>query len=143
MTRRSSRRGGILFATLVAGPLFAANTSAASLYLRLPSPIVIRPSELMLVAPVAVLSIIVGCVLAILPNLVGTALLVGLGDKYPEARLPEFWTIAGAAIGIGITAATGAFQSPPLAFGLVATSAACAWICRRAIVWDDRAEANP
>ena len=141
MARNSSAPLGIAVASLTAGPVFAASTSAASLYLRLPCPIVVGPSELMLVAPVAALSIIVGCVLAVLPNLVGTILLAGLGDRYPEARLPEFWAITGAAIGIGIAAATGAFQSPPLAFGLVATSAACAWICRRPIVWDDGAEA--
>lgn len=137
MARKSFAPLGIAVASLTAGPVFAASGSAAALYLRLPCPVAIKPSELMMIAPVGVLSIVVGCVLAVLPNLVGTMLFAGLGDRYPEARLPEFWTIAGALIGVGIAAATGAFQSPPLAFALVTTSAACAWMCRRTIVWDE------
>ncbi|HEX4738329.1 MAG TPA: hypothetical protein VH331_12295 [Allosphingosinicella sp.] len=126
---------GIGLASLAAGPIFLTANAAAWMYLQIPKPIAIGPSDLLLFVGLCIPAAVFGCILSILPNLIGSGLMVAMGDALPAARSPEVWIVAGGLAGLGIAAAMSFAQSPSSGFALVATSAICARICRRSVAW--------
>ena len=132
----SSISAGIVVATFAAGPLFITAAAVGSLCLQSPQSIAVEPSDALWLVFGFFFASAGGCILSIVPNLVGTSLLAWLADRWPTARRPEFWTTVGILAGVGIAIADGPSQSPSAAFAVIVTSAACAWLCRRPIVWD-------
>ncbi|HEX8571118.1 MAG TPA: hypothetical protein VF759_00035 [Allosphingosinicella sp.] len=126
----------IALASLAAGPIFLASTAAASLYLRLPRPVVVEPWQAASFVLMAMPAVIVGFLLSVLPNMIGSRLMVRAGAALPWARAPVAWAASGALMGGGLVGLTGAFSEPAAAFGLIATSACCAAICRLSVCWD-------
>lgn len=95
-------------------------------------------------APIAALliglvSVPVGAVLSILPNVIGTALLAALGARYRPFRHPLFWMLVGAATGATLGLIAGGVG--PLAMGW--TGAVCALLCRWRGRWDDDVRNEP
>lgn len=127
-------RGGAICASAFAGPLFVTAVAAATLYLTLPAPIVIRPFELAGFALLLFPATIVGFVIALLPNLIGSGLLALAARHIAPVRYPPVWMLVGGGLGFGIARLFEA-TSGPVAFGLVITSAVCALICRRSITF--------
>ena len=66
------------------------------------------------------------------------SLLAAFADHVPPARPALVWVLAG-----GLVGASAAYlldmprEAPALAFGIIATSAVCAYICRRRLQWVD------
>lgn len=127
---RTTWIGGALFASTAAGPVFAA-ALAATLLASMPTSF---GSVLTGFGIVFALSIPVGFVLALLPNIAGTALLALSGTTWPPARAPLAWAANGAAFGWLIGAGVGGSL---LAIPMAVTGTACALICRRCVAWPD------
>lgn len=146
MTHPVSRFGGVTLATLTAGPLFVLG-AAISILINDPAAAVPVDIDLdgtsagmMLVGiPVALaLVMISGSILAILPNLIGTAAMIWLGDRHRGTQGPIFWALAGAsafAAPIAALNVTWAQASPDRLVPFVFTGACCALICRGPVSW--------
>ena len=126
----------IVLACIAAGPIFLVSTALAALYFELPRPIVPTPEMAGLFVMMLVPSVVVGFILSILPNWAGSRLLLFAGGLFPAARPWPVWLGGGALLGAVVAAEVGAFGQPPVAFGLVFTSACCAAICRHSAAWD-------
>jgi hypothetical protein len=133
---RYSFSGSIGLASLAAGPIFLVSTALAWAWLQLPRPIVVDPAVAVPAIMFFVPSIIVGFILSIIPNLIGSRLLLFTGGAIPAARARPVWVGAGALFGAAIAVETGAFSEPPVAVGLILTSACCAAICRLSVFWE-------
>lgn len=122
-------------AVLAAGPLFVTSTVLAAMYVQLPRAIDLTPGAVTGFLAALGLSAVFGFLLAIAPNLLGALLMRWLAARFPIAASPLSWTLAGGLTGVGIAAALG-LNDPwdaPIAFGFVATSMACAYICWRRV----------
>lgn len=128
---------GVFAASVVAGPFFALMTTLATLYLRLPRPIVMDPQDIGLAAMIFFPTLLVGFVVGLPINALGGNLMALIGRYVSAARSKRAWVLVGGAIGLGFAVATGMKDSPEAAFGLVATSAICAGFCSRWVEWDD------
>jgi len=133
---KSSLAPGVILACFAAGPLFMVSTALATLYTNLPNPIVVSSSELLGFVAIIAPSIIVGGILALGPTMVGASAMRAFSERYEAARAPIIWTGMGALCGAALALALGAFSDSPAAFGLIATSALCACICRFQLQWD-------
>jgi hypothetical protein len=123
-------------ATLAAGPIFLVSTGITALYLQLPRPVGVDPA---LAAPLLLLfvpAVMIGLVLSIIPNLVGSRLLLFIGRVFPAARGYPVWIGTGALYGTALAFETGVFAAPAVAVGLIVTSACCAGLCRLSAFWD-------
>lgn len=138
MRRKSASNGSVALASLAAGPIFLVSTALAVLYLRLPHPITadVGPRDIALIVLSFIPAIFFGFLLSIIPNLIGSRLLLGAGGAIPATRARPIWIGAGALFGAAIAAETGTFAEPAYAFGLIFTSASCAAICRLSASWD-------
>ena len=128
------RPGVFLLALVSAGPLFVVSSVGAALYLRLPQPLAVSETEVFSMIGVLLLAVLGGAFLALLPIAVGMLFMTTLARRLPLAAEPEIWCLAGAAAGVGLAFACGAWpQSPEAAFALILTSTVCAAICRAAV----------
>jgi hypothetical protein len=146
MTRTTTSFGGVMPASLAAGPLFILG---AGISVPIGDPAAAIPVDIDLGAtsiammltglPVALaLLMVVGGMIAVLPNLIGTAAMTWLGDRNPGAQLPVVWALAGcAAFAVPIAALGEAWgeTSPAHLTPFVFTGACCALICRRGVSW--------
>jgi hypothetical protein len=130
MTRSYSPLGGVAFASLAAGPIFTFSYTLAAFYLRLPDPVAISPGDLLPWFAVLILSVFVGAILAVVPNVIGCSMMAALAETGTAARTPEAWVAAGAAAGTGIAVVFGVDWPSEMFIALVATGAVCAGICR-------------
>lgn len=130
MTRSYSPVRGVALATFAAGPVFVISGTLASLYLRLPDPVVIHASDLLPWLGIIFASVIFGAILAFVPNVLGCALMAALAETTTAARAPEAWVGAGGVSGTGIALAFGLDWPSEGFVALVATGAVCAGICR-------------
>jgi len=92
--------------------------------------------RVILLPALLVVTMILGGMIAALPNLIGTAAMTWLGDRNPGTQLPVFWALAGATAFAAPTAALGgiwAETSPDRLVPFVFTGACCALICRRGL----------
>jgi hypothetical protein len=83
---------GLVWATLIAGPLVAAPAILATVTMNDD-----RAETLMASIPLAIMG---GAVLAVLPNFFGSVALAALGRGNMGARLPVFWALIGAFAGL-------------------------------------------
>jgi hypothetical protein len=119
-------------ASLAAGPTFLWAVLAANLYLRLPGLILVdlRQAPAVLIGTFAVMPF--GAVFAIVPIMIGSALMSALGRVLDIARWPAAWGVAGGAAGTAIAALASTSRDPPeLSFGVAAAGAVCALVARR------------
>jgi len=92
--------------------------------------------ELLVGIPWLLFAIPVGIIIAIVPNIVGTAILARLGSGNIGLRLPPIWALAGAAA-VAIPLTVFADARNPAAHGLIATGAISALLCQRGMRWPD------
>jgi hypothetical protein len=124
-----------LIASAAAGPLFLASFAAASAYLQLPHPIVVRAQDLDFGLVMA--ATMAGFIIGFLPNLVGSAVMKAIGDTNAAARSAALWTAVGAAAGTAIALLFyGPQPDPTGSFAFIATSAICARLCRTQMHWE-------
>lgn len=133
---RRSFSGSVGLASLAAGPIFIVSTGLAAAYLQLPHAIIVDPHQIVPILLFFLPALIVGWLLSVIPNLIGSRLLHFTGGAIPATRARLVWTGAGALIGAAIAGSFGAFAEPAYAFGLIVTSACCAAICRLSAYWD-------
>ena len=125
-------RAPVALASLAAGPIFVVSTALAALYLQLPRPedVTVGPAQIVWLILVPIPVVLVGFVLSIIPNMIGTAFLLLAGFEFPAARTRAAWIGTGLLFGTAIAWETTGFDEPAAAFGLLSTSACCAAICR-------------
>jgi hypothetical protein len=138
MRRGTPPTGSVALASFAAGPIFLVSTALAALYLELPRPVplALRYEEIALVFMAFIPAIFIGFLLSFVPNFLGSRLLLFTGGALPAARGRVVWTGTGALLGAAIACLTGAITEPAFGFGLIATSACCAAICRLSAYWD-------
>lgn len=136
MTEARSARAGIFKACVVAGPVFLWATTLAFAHLALPKPVEASAENLSALIIVTLPAVPVGSFLALIPAAMGTFVMLQIGNHAEAARRPAIWTLAGGAAGGAIAYLFGALPAhPELSFGLVATGAVCARICRTHASW--------
>lgn len=134
--RRSS--SSLALPSLAAGPIFLVSTALAALYLELPRPVPVDLGRagIALIVLSFIPAIFLGCLLSILPILAGSRLLLFVGTAFPATRAWAVWIGSGALFGALFAGSMTGFTAPPFDFGLIATSACCAAICRHSACWD-------
>lgn len=128
---------GVLIATLCAGP---AGTVLFGLFaaIRWPGSVIDLTGRDVALIPVALfLSIPIGAVVAAVPNLIGTAALAMPGGRYPVARHPLIWSVAGLIAGAAIGRAMSGDVEPFAIAWLAATGLVCALLARWGTRWAD------
>lgn len=136
MTYKALPSVSIILPCVAAGPLFLVSTALAAFYLQLPEPLVVPLDVAGLFVMILVPSVIVGSLLSFVPNWIGSRLLLLIGEILPASRSRLVWLGAGILLGSLIAWLASAFDSPPIAFGLIATSACSAAISRHSACWD-------
>ena len=135
MHKTQSQFGGVLTASILAGPLTILITSVAAAYRALPHAIAVNTiSTGMLV--MMLFSIIPGLIVGGVLNGLGTLVMQALSDYFAWARNRFGWAIAGGLLGAFLTWCfhlTG--EGPEILFGLVATSTICGWMCHNGVSW--------
>ena len=135
---------GPLFAAIAAGPIFLTALMLGMGYASLPQAIPVDPDAPLVVLVYLIPATIVGILLAIIPCMIGCALMAHLGRIVPFMRLPPFWALAGMLpIVLGIAVTGFESEAAPAYFALLTTGAACALICRKFTCWEDATETAP
>lgn len=129
MDARHNRYRGAAIASLFAGPIFLC-ALAMGMLAENGAPTHLGAADLMTIPALILSSVVVGCIVAIVPNLIGTAAMLWVNDHLDDAGLPIVWMLvgglfAGAVAGLLFAAET----LLPFAFGL--TGASSAFICWR------------
>ena len=139
MTTRGSPGYAAIVASAAAGPVFLASLGAAIFYLQMPRAIAVEElASAALGLAIVIPAFLVGFVLAIMPNVIGAAVMATLSESFGVAREPAIWVMAGGLAGAGIAALTSGFgPEPPIGFALIVTGAVCAAICRRSFTFED------
>jgi hypothetical protein len=136
-----------LIASLWAGPIFIATLALAQYVRQTPEAVSIPGLDLQtglaLLAFLIPMTIIVGFLLSVIPNVFGAVLMANLSDRLDSARSPVAWVATGTALGtlIAWLLVINPYYGEPDLVSLVpfiATSAACAGICWRKMGWRDR-----
>ena len=133
MERTDPVASAVITASAAAGPLFIAWMALLSLIEHFPQPVVITFFEISLFLGLLVPALVVGAILALLPNLIGTALMRLLAEHVEIARAPFVWAAAGAIVGGSIGLLLGWTYTDSTVLALALTGAGCAWICSRAV----------
>lgn len=128
--RRFGILGGGILTALLAGPLFLALTTLTTK----PSP---DPPSGFDLGPAIVIpfSIAIGFILSAVPILLGTLAMSRLGHRYPAARHPLAWALAGAILGWPVAVVLDKGFVFPLVLTFLATGAGCALILRGFMAW--------
>lgn len=148
MIRSKYSLASIVLASLAAGPVFLLGLAASAWAATAASPVPI-PADLGFgtfgVVVVTIPAIVVGFVLAIVPNILGATVMTRLGRRNVAMRLPIAWALAGGlATGLPfeLLSIAPAGDDRIGVFAFVFTGTCCALICRRRAEWagaDDRA----
>jgi hypothetical protein len=99
MYREVTFAKGVGRASIAAGPVFLASVVLFTT-LSVPRPVAVDASSLLFLL-VLVPAIMVGGLLALLPNLIGTALLANVAGSNAGLRLPAFWGLVGGLVSGG------------------------------------------
>src|SRR5690349_5859033 len=92
------RLPGALTASFAAGPIFVACALLAELCRRIPQAIDVETGGLLVIPTILLASTIGGFLVSIIPNLLGTVLMVWAGEVLPPLRVPAAWAAVGGAI---------------------------------------------
>jgi len=126
---------GALRASLAAGAIFLPTLVLVYAYCLLPAAIPVPGQELLGALILLPLGCVFGFFLAILPNLIGSALLAALGDHVEAARLPAVWILTGALAGAVLGWLVDARDGGSTALAI--TGALNAALCRRGLAWHE------
>ena len=127
---------GSLLASVAAGPVTALAVGLAGL---ISNPNAVDPVQAGQLLGIGVVLLIPATLVALLPNLVGTALMLWIGRRIEMTRFPVIWALVGAAtLGVPLAWCATPGDTVPLAGALI--GAACAAICRGWAYWPDEAE---
>lgn len=133
---------GAVLASAAAGPLFAlgillgilSDAPAAAIPITLDFSTTDIPAIIVGVPTALVTVMLVGTVIALLPTMIGTAVMTRLGDLNPVFRLPVMWAlVGGTACALFVT--LNGTESPATLVALTFTGTCCALICRRGGGW--------
>lgn len=134
MRSAHSAKGGIIIATLAAGPLFVAGLAIGA-WLTDPAkvldPNTLPAARVLFLLPFAM---IFGALPAVAPTVLGATLLHWLGERNIAMRLPVVWVIVGALASGSAIVAFGGDPATIVAFPF--TGGSCALICRWRAGWD-------
>jgi hypothetical protein len=123
--------GAAALASLAAGPIFLTSSSLVDLYLRVPAPIEIDGSVISAFLLFMLPATLIGALLAFVPNMLGTLVMVLWSRRSWLARTPPAWMLVGAASGGGLACALtdGGPDLVPTA-AMFLTGGLCAALCR-------------
>jgi len=128
---------GAVLASAAAGPLFLVGlmlgfqaTTPAAVIAISPDISAIDILAVIVGIPTALVTVmLIGIAIALIPTMVGTAVMIRLGDVNPAFRLPIMWALAGA-LPCALFMALDFGEAPILLVALTFTGACCALICR-------------
>lgn len=134
---------GPFLAAVCAGPVFAASAAFTAYLAAIPAATPVELSSVYIVPAIATFVFVplFGTLLAIIPCLLGAAIVGGLGKHAPLFQQPFVWIVAGAltpaVIGLYAFLSLSGFDDVDFGLCLVMTitGAVCAGICRRSAVW--------
>ena len=134
VVRSRIRLASVALASLLAGPVFAV-CGAFPVLLRA----LISNPDAMVVLVVLAAVILIGALIALPVNLLGSFVMIRIGDHALWARRPPAWALVG-----GVAAPTPfvlsgfmAEGNAGLVFAFAITGACCALVCRRRVSWPD------
>ena len=140
MADASINMSSVALATTAAGPLFLLGIGIGS-WIDDPGAtadigqvVAIAP----MIAVIAVFASFFGTIIALIPNFIGAAIMIWLGNRNEAARLPLLWAMAGAlacAVPVMAIEAGSPGRSAETLVAFTFTGACCALICRRRIQW--------
>lgn len=132
MDRRHYRWNGVLLGSITAGPIFLTAAMLADYYLKIPEAVTVNVGILPLLPVALLFASAIGFFIAILPAIVGTALLSAIARRFEAARQPIMWAVAGATIGTAFVTQVD-IDEPAIAFGIVVASASSARLSRMSL----------
>ena len=130
--RKQSAWGPAAVASIAAGPIYVVALTFSGVFQLAGQDPYWRPQILEMLS-LLLPSFIVGFLLAIVPNLLGTMAMTALSRRSDEARHPAAWVAAGAFSGAALAFLFGARFDPDglgAISALAVTGGACAGICR-------------
>jgi hypothetical protein len=137
MARASSLTSPVLVASVSAGPLVLASIMICGLYKTLPAPIEIELETVFGFGLALMMASVVGFLFALAITLVGTSIMIALGNRIEVARYRIIWLIVGALVAIAFCLIID--PNPEMSefnIAIIASSAICAWLCRSSKPWE-------
>ena len=137
---RGNYMAGAMYASIAAGPAFLASLALAAWATEAPTTLIAGANAD--VARGAVVSVfaagLFGFFLSIVPNIVGSWFMHGLGIGNIAARLPVMWALVGAgAAGLPLVFVADLAGSTTIGTALTFTGASCALVAHRFSTWQD------
>ena len=124
---------GVTRSCIAAGPVFLASVVLFTIA-SVPTAVAVDASSLLFLFALLPATV-VGGLLALIPNLIGAALLANLAGGNVGLRLPACWALVGGLVAGSAAAFEGADGIGIAAFA--ATGAICALLCRSGTRWPD------
>jgi hypothetical protein len=134
---------GPLVASLVAGPIFTSVATIGYYYQRSTEAVTVPENALLTTLGVLILTMVFGFMIALLPNMCGTALMGYVGNHSAFSRTPAIWASVGGALPAITTFIFWLIDPENInlqdhgatVVALIITGSLCALICRRHIRW--------
>jgi thiamine transporter ThiT len=137
MARLSSLKSSILIASVAAGPLVFGFIVIGSITKQFPEPIDITPLGIAAYFSGSLMACIVGVIVALVATILGSSLMIALGNRLEIARARLVWLIVGALLGTAVCFAVDpGWASPEISVAFILTAAICAWLCRTSKPWE-------
>jgi len=129
-------------ASMLAGPIFATCVALPILLAILPHGPGFDSFDASMFLLVVAAVIVVGAVIALPANLIGSAVMIRIGDHIPWARERAAWALIGSVAASTPSVVGGLLEGDDigLLFAFAITGACCALICRRGIFRPDPVE---
>lgn len=138
MAQRTGFLGtGLFTASAAAGPLFVTLCVLAMLYRQWPAPISFDDATVAGFLGFAIMAAVPGTIIALPVCTLCALALRKLADRVALLRNPVVWMLTGGAIGAVVVGLLQRDMEFEIGFGLIATSAICAGLCRSSIGWDE------
>jgi hypothetical protein len=137
MAKARSLTTSVLIASLAAGPLFFGGIVLGVLYKTLPAPIDIRPEGVIGFVMGMLVASGIGFFVALAATVLGTKLMIALGNQFEVARHRLIWVIVGTFLGTAICFLIDpSWDAPEIGIAFILAAAICAWICRTSQPWE-------
>ena len=131
-----------VIASLIAGPVFLLSAVVTVAVLFPSQAIPVAADSIVTVAMVAVITTIIGFLIALLPTAIGTGIMAWVGCASPVSRLPVVWGFVGAATVAVLAWLPDGFGhgNARMGIAMTITGGVCALICRRYTRWIEQEE---
>ncbi len=137
MARASSLTKAVLVASLAAGPLVFGLIVLGSLYKTLPAPINVQPESVFGLIMGLFVASGIGFLIALAITLIGTNMMIALGNRFEVARYRLIWLIVGALLATVVCLLVDPkTELHEINIAIIASSAICAWLCRSSKPWE-------